>query len=284
MPAAHVARHQAPPSRRGPIVGVVVVIAVIVVAVIAFFALRSSQTTQNVSDIGAPAPADVEQAVTHVPASTLAAVGFNSQLVTKFQRLAGEPLLTSNGKPELLYIGADYCPYCAAERWGLIVALSRFGTFSNLHLMESSSTDVYANTPTFTFYGSHYSSPYLSFVPVELETRTYAPLQKPTTAEQALINRLDAPPYVPSPQDDGSIPFVDIGGRYLAIGASYSPEILDGLSWQTIAASLRDPSTQPAQAIDSLANEFTAAVCTLTHGQPHNVCTSSVIRNLQAQL
>jgi hypothetical protein len=32
----------------------------------------------------------------------------------------------------MLYIGAEYCPYCAAERWPLVMALSKFGTFSNL--------------------------------------------------------------------------------------------------------------------------------------------------------
>ncbi len=34
------------------------------------------------------------------------------------------------GKPEVLFVGAEFCPFCAAERWPLIVALSRFGHFS----------------------------------------------------------------------------------------------------------------------------------------------------------
>ena len=38
-------------------------------------------------------------------------------------------------------MGAEYCPYCAAERWSMIVALGRFGTFSGLQTMRSSSTD-----------------------------------------------------------------------------------------------------------------------------------------------
>ncbi|ACU53196.1 protein of unknown function DUF929 [Acidimicrobium ferrooxidans DSM 10331] len=275
---------QRPPTRRGPAIAVSVVVVVVIVVVAAFFALRSSGTSQDASSINAPVPADVETAITSVPRSALDAVGFDSSVVSTFHRLAGQPALTADGKPEVLYIGADYCPYCAAERWGLIVALSRFGTFSNLHLMRSSSTDVFANTPTFTFYGSHYTSPYLSFVPVEIETRTYQALQAPTRAEQALLTKLDAPPYVPSTQYDGSIPFIDMGGKFLDIGASYTPSILDGLSWQTIAASLRDPSTKPAQAIDSLANEFTAAFCTLTHNAPGAVCTDPVISHLESQL
>ncbi len=58
-------------------------------------------------------------------------------------------LLVKDGKPEVLYIGA-YCPFCAAERWAAIVALSRFGTFSVLRTVHSSSTDVDASTPAFT--------------------------------------------------------------------------------------------------------------------------------------
>src|SRR6266568_183753 len=51
------------------------------------------------------------------------------------------PLLTASGKPEIVYVGAEYCPFCAAERWALSVALSRFGSFSGLRLIHSSSTD-----------------------------------------------------------------------------------------------------------------------------------------------
>ena len=40
--------------------------------------------------------------------------------------------LTFDGKPGIFYYGAEYCPYCAAERWPVVVALSRFGTWSNL--------------------------------------------------------------------------------------------------------------------------------------------------------
>ena len=48
-------------------------------------------------------------------------------------RAIKDTALTSNGKPEILYIGAEFCPYCAAERWAIAVALSRFGTLSPLH-------------------------------------------------------------------------------------------------------------------------------------------------------
>jgi hypothetical protein len=94
--------------------------------------------------------------------------------------------------------GANYRPFCAAQRWAMIIALSRFGTFSGLTASHSSTSDVYPDTATFTFYGSSYASKYISFEAVE-ETENfrqgnsssqsvpYVTLQTPTAAEQALI-------------------------------------------------------------------------------------------------
>ena len=57
----------------------------------------------------------------------------------------------------------EYCPYCAAERWAMVNALARFGTFHNLGATASSSIDVNPSTPTFTFRGAGYSSPFVVF-------------------------------------------------------------------------------------------------------------------------
>ena len=43
--------------------------------------------------------------------------------------------------PVVFFYGAEFAPYAAAERWPLILALSRFGTFSQLGLMQSSRDD-----------------------------------------------------------------------------------------------------------------------------------------------
>ena len=77
--------------------------------------------------------------VTNVPASTLDKIGDGGGAFTgKIPPVNGGTPLTANGKPEMLYMGAEYCPYCAAERWSMIVALSRFGTFSGLSTVHSS--------------------------------------------------------------------------------------------------------------------------------------------------
>src|SRR5262249_47553447 len=147
----------------------------------------------------------------------------------KIQAVSGATPLTSNGKPEMLYMGAEYCPYCAAERWAMIVALSRFGTFSRLSTLHSSTPDTPSHIRTSTFHGSSSSSKYLTFTPVEMQTNVrdstgnYPTLDTPTQAQQALISKYDAAPYTSSP---GAIPFLYFGGKYVSIGASYDATTL----------------------------------------------------------
>jgi thiol-disulfide isomerase/thioredoxin len=227
--------------------------------------------------------------VTSVPVSVLDTVGGGDVPAGELSKVSGPPL-TSDGKPEVLYIGADFCPFCAAERWPMIIALSRFGTFSGLSTIHSSSTDEYPDTPTFTFYGSSYQSRYVSFVPVEETTNyrqgnssspdvPYVTLQTPTAAEQALIDRYD-------PGSDGnSIPFIDLGNGYVEISnlPPYGPQDLSGKTWGQIAAALRDPSTAIAQGADASANYLTAGICELTGNQPATACTGAV-RVLESRL
>jgi hypothetical protein len=186
----------------------------------------------------------------------------------------------ADGKPLVTYIGAEYCPYCAAERWALAVALSRFGTFSNLSGTHSSATDVYPDTQTLSFYGSTYSSPYIDFDAVEEASNrqvgdAYQTLQRPTGAQSALLAKED-------PQ--GSIPFLDIANRYVVTGSSFSPQVLQGLSRSQIAAQLADPSSAVAQAIDGSANAITAALTSVTGNQPSTVANSAAIAAIAQKL
>jgi len=220
--------------------------------------------------------------VTNVPASTLDKVGSGS-FTGKIQPVNGGTPLTSGGKPEMLYMGAEYCPYCAAERWSMIVALSRFGTFSGLSTVHSSTTDTPSNISTFTFHGSSYTSKYLTFTPVEMQTNIpdpstgqYTTLQTPTKEQQALITKYDAPPYVASADQAGAIPFIYFGGKYLSIGASYDATTLSGLKWDQIAADLNNPDSAVAKAINGTANHITAAICKMTGNQPASACTATV--------
>jgi len=89
-----------------------------------------------------------------VPAAALDTVGSPSSVVAPSRTGTSSILRAADGKPVVIYVGAEYCPYCAAERWGIAVALSRFGTLSNLSATHSASNDIYPDTQTLSFYGS----------------------------------------------------------------------------------------------------------------------------------
>jgi thiol-disulfide isomerase/thioredoxin len=104
---------------------IVVVLAIVVAFVVVKLNSKPSSPSASSSSSGPTGAAltSVINDVTSVPASTLDKVG-SGQFTGKIQAIkpAGAPL-TANGKPEMLYMGAEYCPYCAAARWAMIVAL-----------------------------------------------------------------------------------------------------------------------------------------------------------------
>ena len=256
-------------------------VAVVLALVATLIAVKLTQSpARTAPPASSPTTAQVQRLVTTVPAATFDAVGAGT--AAGLDAVAGQPALTSDGKPEVLYIGGEYCPYCAAERWALAAAVSRFGTLSGLSLIHSSPTDVYANTPTLSFAKASYTSKYLAFVPVEWFGEATDPgspfghvyLQQPTAQQQALFARYGG----------SSIPFVDIGNRYFLPQVQYLPSALAGLTWTQVAAAMRDPSSAVAKDIDGAANVITAAICTLTHGQPAGVCHSAGVTAAAASL
>jgi hypothetical protein len=263
---------------------------VVVVALVIIKVMSSSPTT-NASSGFQPVSTTVANELTKIPASVFNDVGVTSPVapVTPPIPLKNQPALTATSSsgatlPEVFYLGAEYCPYCGAQRWPTIIALSRFGTFSGLGNTTSSSIDIYPSTPTFTFVKATYSSKYLVFKSVEeftnisdAATSFYTPLQKPTAAEEANFKKYDTSKYIPgtTSQDNGAIPYISLGNQFLISGASYTPATLQNLSRNTIAAGLDEPTNAVTQAIITSANYQTAALCQLTKNQPSNVCTST---------
>jgi len=251
------------------------VLAVIAI-VVAFIVVKSMSSTATPPSSAArtPLPASVAKNITGVPASALAAVGKGSVITSSppVTKVTG-PLLTSNGKPEMLYIGAEYCPYCAAMRWSMAVALSRFGTLSTpLHGIHSASNDAFPNTATLTFYKSGYNSKYLTFTPVENLTVDRSLLQSPTAQQNQIWAR-----YEPDAAQRG-YPFIDIGNKYVIKGPIYDPGVLKGLTWSQIAAAMQNPSSPVAQGVLGAANYITAAICKTTNNQPASVCAAPSIK------
>ncbi len=276
---ALVAASEARTARRHRILLALTPVLVVVLVVAALVVVRvSSGSSKPKSGVAATsAAAQVTAAVTGVPESALDTVG-KGTLTTPPTALTGAAL-TADGLPRILFVGAEWCPYCAAERWALAVALSRFGTLSGLGEVSSSSTDSYPNTATLTFHGATYTSQYLSLTAKEIFSNqvsgtSYAALDTLDSADEALFTSVGG----------GSFPFIDIGGKYKISGASYDPQILQGLTQAQIAAALSDPTSAIAKAIDGTANVITAAICTVTGNQPAAVCTSAGVVAAKAAL
>ena len=266
--AARRARRQQ--SHFGWIVGGVA--AVIVVALVIAIAIGSSSNKKASGPDRLPATPALVNQVTTVPSSVFETVGTGTAILP--QTVNGTPLV-ANGKPRILYIGAEYCPYCATERWPMVIALSKFGTFTGLKTTSSSSTDVFPDTATFSFYGAIYKSAYLQFEPVETATRTGAPLETPT-AEQSAIQATYDPKR--------TIPFVQFGGKYVINGATYDAGVLQNKTHDQIANVLSDPNSDVSKGAIGASNTIIAAICKLTNNQPANVCTQPVIKSIEPKL
>jgi hypothetical protein len=266
--------------------GAALAVVAIVVALVVVKSLHGTPTAKAAKSASGQIDATIAAKITTVPATILDKVGpgpTGTAAVAPLKSISG-PALTANGKPEMLYIGAEFCPFCAAERWAMVVALSRFGTFSSLHFIHSTPNDIYSNTSTLTFYKSTYTSKYLTFVPVETETVAEKPLQTLNSAQNALLTKYT----------QGSFPFVDVGGKYIVDGAQFQPSVLGtaqaqnptnfGLTWQQIAADIQNSNSPVGQEIIGAANHITAAICQVTHGQPGNVCKSTSVTSVNGSI
>jgi Domain of unknown function (DUF929) len=249
-------------------VAIVLVIVVVLVAV----KLSTSTAAPSTQPAITPASAPLVAEVTSIPRSVYNQVGVDSTAVTVNppSPVTGRAHLTVDGKPAVFWYGAEFCPYCAADRWALIASLARFGKFSDLGLIRSSTAVAPPGIESFTFRGADYTSRYVTFESVEARS-DYNPtgagftvLQQPDPEEALLLASFHVSGY----------PFVDFGNAYATTGVSYSPTFLSGLTSDQIGSSLRNPGQPVTRAIVALSNYFSAATCAATGQQPASVCHS----------
>lgn len=276
-------------------VGVVVVVVALFVGLkLGSSSPKSTSNTSNGVATGqhpAPASAAVVAAITTIPASVFDSVGVNS-LSVPFTVTKNQPPLKVNGLPRFVYMGAEYCPYCAMARYSMVAALSRFGTFTNLKETSSGSSD--GNVPTFSFLGSTYKSPYVAFTPYEGLDRQ-EPNPQPLQTVPKEVSKLYAT-YDGTPTGTGTkfspggagIPFIDIANQYVSAG---DPAPFASL-WNTggplnnggpgrlaIAEGIRNPTSSTGKYIQGAlfvaqANYMSAAICSLDGNKPASVCHS----------
>jgi len=280
---------------------VLVVLAVLVIVLVSV--TGGNKSTPGIGFGMKPAPASVVSAISTVQPSAFAAAGVVptsfGPSTTGLSALKKQPALTKGGRPLVLYVGSNYCPYCAATRWPLAVALARFGTFKNLKITASgqASTEPYPGTKTLSFYKATYTSPYIAFSATEQCTdivssststavedcNGYLPLENLTGTAFKTFAKYDFSPYQTS-ANSGGIPFIDFGNRFVEDGAFIDPTALGGYSHAQIAQSLNNPVASPGQTILVGANYYTAAICKMTGGKPGSVCNTSVVKKAATEL
>ncbi len=259
-------------KRAWDLVGGLLACIVCIVGLFAFLATQQAGQLQNGQEKAAAA-------ITSLDSATFAKVG-QGTAQNQLHPLKNAPILKgADGKPVFLYVGAEFCPYCAAQRWAVIAALSRFGRFHGLTSLLSGE----GNIPTFTFHNSSYSSPYLNVQTVETGNNQppnpqAQPLDPLTSQQQQIFDQYNRPPYF---QDAGSIPFIDVANQFVSVGAYYPSDVLNGHSYQEIEAQLKDPTSPICRAIVGAANCLTAAICSATGNQPGAVCQAAPVPALQ---
>ncbi len=266
----------------------IAIIALLVAAVAAvLFTFYATGSTDNA--IIAYDNVPVPQAQMHA----LSMIANNETLANQvmFGNVSGFPInvnaqkpLVFGGKPGVLYFGADYCPYCAITRWSLILALMRFGNFTELHYMTSNATDVYPNTATFTFFNSSYTSNYINFTSIEQQTVTHKALQTPTQEELLLFEKFDLNNSLIPQYARGGIPFVDFGNASVLVGAAISPNLIHDDNWTEVISGLSKPNSKYSQAIIGAANIFTAEICANNNNDPSQVCNQTYVKTIQKNL
>ena len=123
----------------------------------------------------------------------------------------------------------------------MVVALSRFGTFTGLASTTSAPPpETLANTPTVTFKDSTFTSDHLVFSSVETGDRFGNPIDDPTEFQQRLFDTYNVEAVTGS---SGGIPFIMIGNRYAWAGSQYDPAVLEGKDFDQIANQLANPDT-----------------------------------------
>ena len=249
-------------------------VALVIAAVVVLFLARGGGSDANATATaasGSVPSGTVPTSANQPPAAASVALG-------QVRRESGEPLL-DGGRPLVFFMGAEWCPFCASERWALVEATSRFGRWSGLSELQSrSGQDYFPSLATYDLSRATYTSDYISIRHKEVATVEGDPLQKLGSFEEGLVNGYDKL---------GSVPFLFASGpvgRY-TVELPFSPGLLDGQSFASLRKDVAAAAPTPAvEAIDGQADAITALICKLDGRQPASVCAKGSIPVLEGEI
>jgi thiol-disulfide isomerase/thioredoxin len=194
------------------------------------------------------------------------------KILGKFAEVSKDTM-RRDGRLFVFFMGAEHCPHCAAERWSIVRALQKFGQWSGLKQTISAARDeLFLNLPTYDLTEASYTSQHVEFVAREIKDREFKPLQKLLKTEEKLVRQYNS---------ERSIPFLLIGGRFMQIGAGFTPKIFIGHTFRQTETELKKAESEIRKTIDAEANIIAALMCVA--GLPQELCKESGVAELVAQ-
>jgi hypothetical protein len=194
------------------------------------------------------------------------------KVLGKFVEVSRE-VMRRSGKLYVFFMGAEYSPYCAAERWAIVRALQKFGQWDGLkQTMSAARDEAFLNLPTYDFTNATYNSLNIDFASRETKDREFKPLQKLLKTEEKLVRKFNP---------DKEIPFLLIGGRFMQIGSGFTPKIFIGHTFRQTETELKKVESEIRKTIDDEANIISALLCVC--GLPPELCKEASLTELAAQ-
>ncbi len=197
------------------------------------------------------------------------------RVLGKFMHVTDQPLKRPGGKSLVYFMGAGFCPFCAAERWAVVKALERFGKWDGLMEDKSAGHDEkYLNVPTFNLARAKFESDAVEFMGKETADRDFEPLQELDEKDYEILDM-----YNP----DQMIPFLLVDGQYMQVGAGFTPEMIHEMSHDAVRAELDNPNSATGKAMRAEIDNITALLCKSTGGKG-SACDIDSVKTLTAKL
>ncbi len=253
-----------PPSRTARFAWVAVIVLLVGVIALVVYALTGTPATQAAVR-RTPAPTALVASLGHVPQSVFDSVGVDAPdtpLVAPTP-LEGQPPLQADGRPEVLYVGAEFCPFCAVAT----VAADRGAVpVRALHRARQHAVGPGVGVPghpdlQLRGVDLHQPVPDLRAGRALLRPRPPPRGRSPASPTSTRPRRRWWPATARPPATrvgTGDLPFVDIANRMVATTSGYSPAVLERQSQATIATDIDHGTGRVGQAIVASANYLTA--------------------------